>query len=68
MIKTHRQILELWPNDDVVAIDLGDKPATVKQWRYRDRIPADRWVGLVAAAQERDIPLTYKMLAEAAAA
>lgn len=64
----HRQIIDLWPSVKVLAEDLGEKQSAVNGWYYRESIPSDRWVKLVSAAQERDIPLTYKMLAEAIAA
>jgi len=51
----------------VLSQDIGEKYGTINMWRVRNRIPADQWVRLVKAAQERDIPLTYKMLAEAVA-
>lgn len=64
----HSKIIELWPSVRVLADDLGEKKSAVNGWYYRDSIPSDRWVKLVDAAQARDIPLTYKMLAEAIAA
>jgi len=64
----HKEIIELWPNIQHFADDLGEKKSTVSGWYYRESIPSDRWVRLVGAAQARDIPLTYKMLAEAIAA
>ena len=66
-VSTHKQILNMWPSLDSLVADIKDKKVTVKQWKNRNRIPPDRWVDLVAAAQVRDIALTYKMLAEAAA-
>jgi len=68
MKKSHREILEMWPSMDVVALDAGVQPGIARMWRFRSSIPANRWTALVSAAQDRDIPLTYKMLAEAAAA
>jgi len=65
-VTTHKQIIELWPSIGSVCADLDEKFSTVKQWKYRNSIPSDRWVKIVEAARERDIALTYTMLAEAA--
>jgi len=63
----HKEVINLWPSMTVLSQDIGEKYGTINMWRVRNRIPADQWVGLVESAQARDIPLTYKMLAEAAA-
>ena len=60
----HKAVINLWPSMTVLSQDIGEKYGTINMWRVRNRIPADQWVRLVKAAQERDIPLTYKMLAE----
>ena len=58
----------MWPSVDVVALDVGASPSLVRMWQFRENIPASHWKRLVEAAQDRDIPLTYRMLAEAVAA
>lgn len=62
---THKEILDMWPNIETVAEITGDKHNTVQGWYWRSSIPSNRWVRLVEDAHDRDIPLTYKMLAEA---
>ena len=67
MIKTHKQILEMWPNSTVASSDIGESSSKIRIWKSRNSIPAKHWKRLVAAAADRDYPLTYKMLAEAVA-
>lgn len=67
MTKSHRDIIELWPSVDVVASDIDVSSSLVRMWKFRMNIPSSHWVALVDAASGRDIPLTYKMLAETAA-
>jgi len=64
-MKTHPEIIELWPSVNEFAEDVGTSPNLVRCWKHRKSIPAPYWTPLVTAAQDRDIPLTYRMLAEA---
>ena len=63
---THTEIINLWPSMPVLAGEIGENLGAVKQWKIRSSIPSHAWVKLVAIAQDRDITLTYRMLAEAA--
>lgn len=64
---THVDIINLWPSMPVLAFEVESNLGAVKQWKIRNSIPSNKWVKLVEAAQSRDISLTYKTLAEAAA-
>lgn len=66
-ITTHKEIIELWPSIGAICTDTGEKLSTVKQWKYRNSIPSEHWKKLINAAHQRDIELSYKTLAEAAA-
>lgn len=65
---THRQIIEMWPRVDTFAADVEAREGTTRAWMLRNRIPPEHWKAVVEAAHRRDIPITYKMLAEAIAA
>ena len=64
---THAEIIDLWPSMRVLADEINESLPKVNQWKARNSIPSKFWVSLVALAQNRDIAITYKMLAEAAA-
>lgn len=66
-VKTHADIIELWPSMRVLAEDIGESIGNVTMWKVRNSIPAHSWVRLVKASQDRDIFLSYRILAEAAA-
>ena len=63
-MKTHREIIELWPSIGDLAKDLRQKYNTVYMWWKRDSIPPDLWVAVVHAARDRDLPVTYTALTE----
>lgn len=64
---THKHLIDLWPSIAALAADMGKPFSTVRNWRDRDRIPMEYWVAFVNAAQDRDISVTYRQLAEAVA-
>ncbi|MCK4820388.1 hypothetical protein KA005_31780 [bacterium] len=64
---THAEIIDLWPSMRVLADEINENLPKVNQWKARNSIPSKFWVELVSLAQDRDIAITYKMLAEAAA-
>ncbi len=64
---THVEIIDKWPSIQVLADEIKQDPTKVRQWRNRESIPAKFWVDIVSLAQARDIAITYKQLAEAAA-
>ena len=45
-----------------LAADLSEKPDTVRKWKQREWIPADRWRGLLTAAEQREIALNESTL------
>lgn len=63
-VLSHSAVIGLWPSLDVFAGDLGMQYLAVHKWQTRDSIPPRYWVRLVAAAHERDLPVTFKSLAE----
>jgi len=67
-MKTHNEILDMWPSYRSVSMDVGVSYSLVRMWVLRGNIPAANWKRLVDAARDRDLPVTYKMLAEAVAA
>lgn len=64
MIKNHQQVIELWPDKKVFSDEMNEDYQSCYKWFQRNYIPAAYWVRLVAAAHNRDFPITYKLLAE----
>lgn len=54
-MKTHRDIISLWPRLADFASDIGVPENTAKQMRTRNSINARYWPALVRAAQSRGI-------------
>jgi uncharacterized protein YjcR len=54
-MNTFKDVIDQWPSVDDLATDLDEKPATVRKWKQRDSIPADRWALLLVAAKNRRI-------------
>jgi len=61
-IKTHADIIGLWPNIDDLSKDLGKKFNTVNSWSGRNQIPSIFWPQLIKAGKKRNIELTPKIL------
>lgn len=59
------KIFSLWPTVAELARDIGENPITVRAWRRRRSIPADRDLLLVEAARRRGAALTLEDLAAA---
>lgn len=67
MICTHSDIIGLWPSNDDLALDIDEKPGTVRKWRQRNSIPADKWLSVVRAARRRGLAgVTLELLAKIA--
>lgn len=67
-MRTFADVIDLWETATALAADIGEKEGTVRQWRNRDRIPADCWTTIVEAAAKRGIKgVTPTKLAEIAA-
>jgi hypothetical protein len=68
MLKSHADIIDLWPSQEALAAEIGQGAAAVRKWRQRRRIPSDYWLPLVAAAKRRGdgrfADLTVELLAE----
>lgn len=59
------KVFSIWPNAADLAREIGENPVTVRAWRNRGSIPADRDTILVEAARRRGADLTLADLAEA---
>jgi hypothetical protein len=66
-LKTHAQVVDLWPSARELAEDIDEKPFTTQKWRTRNRIPDRAWKRVVEAAQSRQYPVTIELLASIAA-
>jgi hypothetical protein len=67
---TFADIIDLWPRPSPVtlAADLGELPATVRQWRNRSVLPDRTWKACVEAAARRGLEgVTLDVLATIAA-
>lgn len=62
----HKSIIALWPNPPALARDLGVEPDNVYKWEKRNRIPAERWLDIVEAANSRGYDVSLTKLADAA--
>ncbi len=58
-----KAVIDLWPSAEALADDLDEKGVTVRAWKQRENIPADRDLKLIAAASKRGIGLTLEHLA-----
>lgn len=60
-----QKVFTIWPNAAELAREIGEKPVTVRAWRNRGSIPADRDRVIIEAARSRGIDLRYEDLADA---
>lgn len=67
-MKSFRDIIDLWPSLTEFAADIGVRYGTAQVMRFRSQLRDEHWVRVVAAAEKRNLPVTYQMLAEIAAA
>ena len=66
-VDSFRAVIELWPSTDELAEDVGVGVAAVRKWRQRDRIPSERWKGLLGTVTAKTAGLTADKLASLAA-
>lgn len=66
-VPTHNDIIDMWPSFSEFEHDSGACYMTVRQWITRNSIPSKYWTRVVVAAHDRDLPVTYKLLAEGCA-
>ena len=64
-MKTHSDVIALWPNVRALAKDVGSPTPTVRVWKRKERIPVIRYDDVLAAAAKRGFELTYGELVEA---
>lgn len=50
---TYGAIINLWPNAEEFARDLGISGVRARQWRARNGIPAGYWRAIIDAAERR---------------
>ena len=61
-------IIGLWPTTAAFASDMKIRGVTARQWKNRDRIPANFWIDIVAVSARRGFSqVTLKLLANLAA-
>lgn len=71
-MRTHRDILALWPSFAELRRDLIAQgfeiisPMTVVRWHERHSIPAEWWAPVVTAAEGRGFHVSLRELADAA--
>jgi hypothetical protein len=50
-----RDVIGRWPSTRAFARDAGCSPMLVRQWRHRDAVPAQYWLGIAEGAARRGI-------------
>lgn len=60
----YRAIINQWPSVAALAADIGMKQDSVRKWKERNRIPADRWADVEAAAKRRGLSVDMYLLAQ----
>jgi len=64
----HSHIIDQLGGPAQLARAIGQTPQAVRQWKSRGRIPSQHWPAVIQAALSKDVPVTYKQLAESQAA
>jgi len=64
---SHIKVIDSWPSVHDMAADCHVDVGAVRKWRIRNNIPPQYWPALVAAAHQRDLPISYRGLAMACA-
>jgi hypothetical protein len=62
MFETFRDVIAIWPTPDAMAEDIGHTAFAVRQWKTRDRIPAEWWLRVIAAAKKRRRSIRFEDL------
>lgn len=62
-MRTHAEILALWPSTPALAADLGFDRARVRVWFREGRVPWKNYDAVLSAARRRGFQLTYPELA-----
>lgn len=63
---TFADVIALWGKATILASDIGENPVTVRAWRNRNSIPADKWRKIISAAERRGFDLSLDDLARIA--
>lgn len=62
-ITSFRDLIALWPSVAAFAVDIGCKPTTARQMKYRNNIDSVHWPQLVEAAKRRKLRgVTFDLL------
>lgn len=57
-------VIRAFPSQAALAAEMGERAGTVSAWAQRDRIPSNRWVALVRAAECLGVAgVDYELLA-----
>jgi hypothetical protein len=64
-IKSHADIIALWPSQTELARDCDAELSAVNKWKTRNRIPSDYWHDVTASAKKRGLEsVTLELLAK----
>lgn len=67
MRRSFTDIVDLWGPADVLAAEVGVKPASVRKWRQRQSIPANYWMKVVRSPVAVAAGITIEEMAKLAA-
>ncbi len=67
-MRSYRDVIDQWPSVSELASDIGEKAFTVRKWRTRNSIPAEKWDALLKAAKKRGFSMNADQLMKLAAA
>jgi hypothetical protein len=65
--RSFKDVIGLWPSPEALASDVGAKVPAVLKWRWRDRIPAEKWSAILSTEKARDGGVTSETLVALAA-
>ena len=60
VMKTIKEIFEVWPTHREFARELGIRENTVSKWYQRGSIPPERWPAVMKACRARRRPLSLQ--------
>ncbi len=64
---TFGDIIDLWPNAEAFAADVGVTGVVARAWKRRNSIPPGRWIRICEAAAKRGYPVTLADMARISA-
>jgi len=67
-IASFADVIDAFGSCAALGAEIGENTGTVRQWRNRNRIPPDRWLGVAQAAKRcSERRITVALLARLAA-